>query len=102
MLASNGGWNVEGLKSTVVDTALSNFEKTTNLSQQKKQIYQLEKYAAEQLPTIPLVNNAIWYEYSTAEYTGWPTKDNPYVDPSIVNNFTPAIIVSKLRPVSDQ
>jgi peptide/nickel transport system permease protein len=24
---------------------------------------------------------AAWYEYSTRDYTGWPTASNPYIDP---------------------
>ncbi|HEU5391102.1 MAG TPA: hypothetical protein VFV73_34890 [Streptosporangiaceae bacterium] len=32
-------------------------------------------------PVIPLVYGAAWYEYSTRDYTGWPTAANPYIDP---------------------
>jgi hypothetical protein len=36
---------------------------------------------ATQAPVIPLVYGAAWYEYSTWNYTGWPTAANPYIDP---------------------
>ena len=36
---------------------------------------------ATQAPVIPLLYGAAWYEYSTRDYTGWPTAANPYIDP---------------------
>jgi len=32
-------------------------------------------------PVIPLLYGAAWYEYSTKDYTGWPTESNQYIDP---------------------
>ncbi len=42
----------------------------------------LEKVIATQLPVIPLLYGATWCEYSTANYTGFPTPANPYMDPA--------------------
>ena len=42
----------------------------------------LEKVIATQLPVIPLLYGATWCEYSTANYTGFPTPSNPYMDPA--------------------
>ncbi len=42
----------------------------------------LEKVVATQLPVIPLLYGATWCEYSTANYTGFPTPSNPYMDPA--------------------
>jgi len=33
------------------------------------------------VPDVVLMYGAGWNEYSTKHFTGWPTKDNPYVDP---------------------
>ena len=30
---------------------------------------------------IPLLYGAAWCEYSTKDYTGWPTASNQYIDP---------------------
>jgi len=32
-------------------------------------------------PVIPLLYGAAWYEYSTKNYTGWPTATDQYNDP---------------------
>ena len=29
-----------------------------------------------------LLTGADWYEYSTKNYTGWPSADNPYMNPT--------------------
>ncbi|MGC2168935.1 MAG: ABC transporter substrate-binding protein [Acidimicrobiales bacterium] len=42
----------------------------------------LEKVLATTLPVIPLLYGATWCEYSTANYTGFPTPSNPYMDPA--------------------
>jgi ABC-type dipeptide/oligopeptide/nickel transport system permease component len=36
---------------------------------------------ATQAPVVPLLYGAAWYEYSTRDYTDWPTAANPYIDP---------------------
>ena len=36
---------------------------------------------ATQAPVIPLLYGAAWYEYSTKNYTGWPTATDQYNDP---------------------
>ena len=36
---------------------------------------------ATQVPVIPLLYGAAWDEYSTKDYTGWPTQSNQYNDP---------------------
>lgn len=42
----------------------------------------LAELVATQLPVIPLLYGATWCEYSTANYTGFPTPSNPYMDPA--------------------
>jgi len=33
-------------------------------------------------PMVPLFFNPVWFEYSTENFTGWPSEDNPYTAPS--------------------
>jgi hypothetical protein len=30
----------------------------------------------------PLLTGADWYEFSTKNYTGWPSADNPFMNPT--------------------
>jgi peptide/nickel transport system substrate-binding protein len=34
-----------------------------------------------QAPVIPLLYGGAWAEYSSRNYTGWPTASNPYMAP---------------------
>jgi peptide/nickel transport system substrate-binding protein len=54
----------------------------SNVAAVKAATLPLEKVVATQLPVIPLLYGATWCEYSTATYTGFPTKANPYMDPA--------------------
>ncbi|WP_040289353.1 ABC transporter substrate-binding protein [Alicyclobacillus hesperidum] len=82
-----------------VNQALEDFAQTTNTARQKQDIYKVEKIVAEQLPTIPLMYGATWYEYNTSKYTNWPSASNAYISPSIWNYEGAAITVMHLHPV---
>jgi peptide/nickel transport system substrate-binding protein len=64
-----------------VQSLLAQYTATDNAAQQQQVLDKLETIMATQAPVIPLVYGAAWYEYSTRDYTGWPTAANPYIDP---------------------
>lgn len=94
---SNGNFNVEGLKNASIDKALSNYAATSNTAAQKKDINLVEKYAVEQLPAIPLLQGATWYEYNDAYYTGWPTASNSWINPAPFTYQAAAIVLDHLK-----
>ncbi|KQL55233.1 ABC transporter substrate-binding protein [Heyndrickxia shackletonii] len=98
MLNSHGGWNLEKWNDPQTDAALKKFQGTTDKAVQKEAINYLQNVMVNQMPTIPLVNGPVWYEYRTANYTGWPTEDDPYANPAPFNWPAPAITLSKLKP----
>jgi peptide/nickel transport system substrate-binding protein len=53
----------------------------------------LEKIEATTLPVIPLLYGADWDEYSTANFTGFVTAANPYIDPSPSDPELPYILM---------
>ena len=53
----------------------------------------LEKVIATTLPVIPLMYGADWDEYSTANFTGFVTAANPYMDPSPGDPQLPYILM---------
>ena len=59
----------------------------------------LANIEATQVPVAPLLLGASWAEYSTRNYTGWPSAANPYVDPG---PNIPEILytVQQLKPVA--
>jgi peptide/nickel transport system substrate-binding protein len=61
--------------------ALNQFASTDNAATQQQALDTLEGIVSTQAPVIPLLYGAAWYEYSTKDYTGWPTASNQYNDP---------------------
>jgi peptide/nickel transport system substrate-binding protein len=51
------------------------------------------------VPAIPVLYGAAWYEYSSANFTGWPTSADAYINPS-PNNQAYEYMILKLSPVS--
>ncbi|MGV3487601.1 MAG: ABC transporter substrate-binding protein [Tuberibacillus sp.] len=100
MLNSHGGWNLEKWNDPKTDEALKNFQGTTDEAEQREAINYLQNVMVEHMPTIPLVNGPVWYEYRTQNYTGWPTEDDPYANPAPFNWPAPAIVLSKLKPAN--
>jgi peptide/nickel transport system substrate-binding protein len=64
-----------------VQSLLAQYAGTNSPSAQQQALNSLETIVSTQAPVIPLLYGAAWYEYSTKEYTGWPTQSNQYIDP---------------------
>jgi peptide/nickel transport system substrate-binding protein len=64
------------------DALLDQFGATTDSAKQHELINQLEAIMLEDVPVIPVTEGVAWYEYSTLDFAGWPTKANPYAAPA--------------------
>ena len=62
-------------------SALTQYAGTDSTATQQPALNTLEGIVSTQAPVIPLLYGAAWYEYSTKDYTGWPTQSNQYIDP---------------------
>lgn len=76
--ATRGGWNWGHYSSTQMDGLLQQYASTSDSATQKSLISQMEALYSKDMPIIPLLNAANWFEYSTKHFTGWPSQDNPY------------------------
>jgi peptide/nickel transport system substrate-binding protein len=85
--------------STAGAAAVTAYESATTSSAQQTALDQMQEVFANDMPAIPVLYGAAWYEYSTANFTGWPTASNPYINPS-PNNQAYEYLVLKLQPVS--
>ncbi len=99
-LDSKGDWNLEKWNSAATNSELNAYSTTTNKAVQVKEIKAIEKTLVTQLPVIPLLNGALWDEYNTQHYTGWPTAANPYVTNAPYSWPAPEIVVMHLKPKS--
>jgi peptide/nickel transport system substrate-binding protein len=89
-----GRWN-----DPATQDALKAFASASTQDAQQSAINTLANIVSTQAPVIPLLYGAGWYEYSTKNFTGWPTKDNSYVDPS-PNPANVEYVILHLTPTS--
>jgi peptide/nickel transport system substrate-binding protein len=74
------------------------------VSAQAADLVPLEQYVAQNLPIIPTVTAADWFEYNSQYFTGWPTQQNPYDSgqPSGTNNGpgtgSDEVVILHLKP----
>ena len=66
----------------VVDI-LRKISATTDDAAKREGIHAIEKLVAENLPVITLFSNPSWYQYSTRNFTGWVSKDDPRYCPML-------------------
>jgi peptide/nickel transport system substrate-binding protein len=66
---------------SAAQTALAQYEGSSSSSVQLQAISSLANIMATQVPVVPLLYGGAWAEYSTRNYTGWPTASNPYMAP---------------------
>lgn len=94
------GWNWGKWKDGQTDKLLQQYAGSTSDATQKQAIMNLEKIYNQELPNIPLVNAAAWYEYTTRHFTGFPDKNNPYAVGAAYTVPDNEMVVLNLTPVA--
>jgi peptide/nickel transport system substrate-binding protein len=89
-----GRWNY-----APAQQALTAYQTATTPGQLSAAIATLANIETSQVPVAPLLQGASWAEYSTRDYTGWPSKANPYMDPG-PNIPEVLVVVQNLKPAS--
>jgi peptide/nickel transport system substrate-binding protein len=90
--------NFERWSDPTTDKYLQQFASSTDTATQQEAIAGIEKIVAQQLPSIPLVDGATWYEYSSARFTGWPDANNAYAVPSPYTFPDAEVVALNLKP----
>jgi peptide/nickel transport system substrate-binding protein len=80
-------------------SALSQYVSSTSPSTQQAALNTLQGIESTQMPVIPLLYGASWAEFSTRNYTGWPSQANPYTDPG-PNPTEIEYVLLHLKPAS--
>ncbi|HZR41732.1 MAG TPA: ABC transporter substrate-binding protein [Ktedonobacteraceae bacterium] len=92
---ANGNW--ERWSDPATDQLLAQYARTTDLTMQRQALYGLQRIMVQQVPAIPLVYGATWYEYSTSRFVGWPDEKNPYAMPAPYSDPDSEIVVLNLH-----
>ena len=85
--------------SPAAQAALAKFAGSDSAGVQQSALDSLQQIVSTQAPVIPLLYGAAWYEYSTKDYTGWPTESNQYNNP-VPNDPYILFTILHLKPVS--
>jgi peptide/nickel transport system substrate-binding protein len=94
------GWNWGHYNNPQMDALLKQYAASSDPTQQMQLLYQMEDIFAHDLPMVPLVNAASWFEYSTKSYTGWPDASNPYAIGSAYQAPDCEQVLLHLKPVN--
>lgn len=78
--AAMGNWHRYGSPSA--DRALTAFEREPDPAAQKQLADALQQIFVDEAPAIPLYPNPSWAEYNTRRFSGFPSREDPFADPS--------------------
>jgi peptide/nickel transport system substrate-binding protein len=90
--------NYERYNNPQAENDLKSFAATNDAATQLKDVVDMEKIVATQLPVIPLFYGVAWFDYNTSKFTGWPSPSNPYAPGEPAGPFN-EITVLRLKPV---
>jgi peptide/nickel transport system substrate-binding protein len=96
--AAMGNWHRYGSPSA--DRALAAFEREPDPTRQRRLAVDLQRLFVAEVPAIPLYPNPSWAEYNRGRFDGFPSKEDPYADPS-PNKFDRGeclLVLTSLRP----
>ncbi|HLK01774.1 MAG TPA: ABC transporter substrate-binding protein [Streptosporangiaceae bacterium] len=96
--AASGNWG--RFKDPAAQAALNQLAAATTSSTQQSALNSLQQVFATQVPETPVLYGALWAEWSTKNYTGWPSPSNPYSDPGPTNNQDVEFVLLHLAPAS--
>jgi peptide/nickel transport system substrate-binding protein len=88
--------NFERFKSPQVDSELATLAATTDPARQKQAVHALEQYMYANVPVVLMYYGGSWGLFSTKNFTGWPSAQDPYALPTSYNNEI-LVVVSHLR-----
>ena len=86
-----------GVNSPEIDQLIDSFGATADTKKQKAILSELQEFTAENMPFIPLYSNPTWFQYNTTKIVGWPSEDNPYVQPVWYDGGKRVIILNQLH-----
>ncbi|HLI07274.1 MAG TPA: ABC transporter substrate-binding protein [Ktedonobacteraceae bacterium] len=92
--------NFERWSDPTTDKLLAQYATSTDSSTQQQALNGIQQIMVNDLPAIPLVYGATWYEYNTSRFTGWPDANNTYAVPSPYTFPDAEIVVLHLKPVA--
>lgn len=98
-IGENATWNFGRFDNDEATEALATYAETEDEATRAKCLETLQDIMVEEVPVIPLVAGPIGAEYSTKQWVGWPSEDDPYAMPQPTQPSA-SQIVTRLKPAS--
>jgi peptide/nickel transport system substrate-binding protein len=98
-LGQTAGADYGRFNDPAAQTALTAYANATTPAAQNQALATLASIETSEVPVAPLLMGAGWAQFSTRNYTGWPTASNPYMDPG-PNIPEILVVIQHLKPVS--
>jgi len=70
-----------GMASADKGALIDAYGSTTDEGERRAILDQLMTFTGENLPFIPLFSNPTWYQFNSSRIGGWPSAEDPYVQP---------------------
>lgn len=85
-----------GISSPAVDVLIDEYAATSDADRRKAILAELMDFTGENLAFVPLFSNPTWYQYNATRIGGWPTADNPFVQPVFYDSSRKLITFEQL------
>ena len=93
------GGDLERYNSPAATAAVSAYENATTPAAESAALNTLQQLMSTDVPAVPVLYGADWYQFSSLNYTGWPTQASQYISPT-PNSQGYEYIILHLTPVS--
>ena len=77
---------------------LEKYGTTTNATDQKTIMNQLQQLLVDKVPVIPVLEEVDWFQYNMKAFTGYPSASNPYAQPGLYNIPDWGYVLDNLKP----
>ncbi|MHB0896000.1 MAG: ABC transporter substrate-binding protein [Spirochaetales bacterium] len=71
-------------KNADIDKNLEAYRSEPNAEKQKAYMSAIVSQFMKDTPCVPMFFNPTWFEYTTRNFVGWPSADDPYAWPSVI------------------
>ncbi|WP_237689247.1 ABC transporter substrate-binding protein [Cellulomonas fulva] len=93
-------WNFGRYQDDEVTAALADFKSATSDADRMAALGTVQKHFVEDVPGLVIWSRPAVAQYSTVNYTGFPTAEDPYANPQPTGPQA-ALILTKLKPTAD-
>ncbi|EAR10813.1 ABC-type dipeptide transport system, periplasmic component [Reinekea sp. MED297] len=86
-----------GMASEELGALVDEYSRIDDQDRREEILAELMTFTAENLPFVPVMSNATWFQYNTTRVDGFPSDDNPYVHPNFYNGGSKLLVFENLH-----